>query len=312
MSSREHYSDLTLGTAQLGLEYGIANVTGKPKRPEAIALVRQAVADGVTSIDTARAYGDAESRIGEALADGIIDSVQVITKLDPLDDLGPDESEENVRLAVETSILRSCQALRTQYLSTLLLHRWKHRTMYNEVIWRKLLELKEEGIIKQLGASVCNPEEAIKAIADPDLEHIQVPFNVLDRRWKISQFPQMASQKNGVVVHARSVLLQGVLSADASVWYKVAGNQGITWSRKLDRLVKEFGRESRADLCFAYVRAQTWIDSVVVGVETLSQLQENLKLFQKLPLTDDECQRVESELAGAPEDVLNPAKWIKK
>jgi spore coat polysaccharide biosynthesis protein SpsF len=55
---------MTLGTAQLGLEYGVANRTGKPNRETAAGMVRDAIAHGVTTLDTARAYGDAEEVLG--------------------------------------------------------------------------------------------------------------------------------------------------------------------------------------------------------------------------------------------------------
>ena len=61
-------AELVLGSVQLGLAYGAANRTGKPSRGQACRLVSRAVDAGITKFDTARAYGDAEERLGEALA----------------------------------------------------------------------------------------------------------------------------------------------------------------------------------------------------------------------------------------------------
>ena len=47
-------AQLVLGTAQLGLPYGIANKIGLPNERDAVALIRRAVDAGITSIDTAR------------------------------------------------------------------------------------------------------------------------------------------------------------------------------------------------------------------------------------------------------------------
>ena len=57
---------MALGTVQLGIEYGAANKTGMPTEEEAIAMIRTAAERGVMSLDTARAYGLSEHRIGKA------------------------------------------------------------------------------------------------------------------------------------------------------------------------------------------------------------------------------------------------------
>lgn len=308
MLNRKKYSELTLGTAQLGMEYGIANFIGKPSKNQAISIIRQAVIQGVTSIDTARSYGESEARIGESLADGFAEQVEVITKLDSLETLELKDLK-TVQRAVDRSIMRSCQELRTNQLPTLLLHRWEHRFACQEAIWKRLLYLKKQDYIQKLGVSVYTPKEAIEALKDPEIKHIQLPFNILDWRWKAADIPQLAQQRSDVVIHARSVLLQGLLIADSATWARLKNFNATLWLGKLDMLVKELGVESRTELCFAYVRAQPWITSIVVGVDTVSQLDENIKLFQKPYLTIDECQQVEAKLEGATEELLNPAKW---
>jgi aryl-alcohol dehydrogenase-like predicted oxidoreductase len=58
----------TLGTAQLGLpKYGRTNATGCPPEADAVALIRAAVDGGVKFIDSARAYGLSEGRVGQAV-----------------------------------------------------------------------------------------------------------------------------------------------------------------------------------------------------------------------------------------------------
>lgn len=191
------YSDLTLGTAQLGMNYGIGNTTGKPNFTEAVAIIQQAIACGINSIDTARAYGNSEAIIGQALTGGFAEQIQVITKLDPLNNLkSTSHSENNIGLAVEQSILKSCEYLCTNSLQTLLLHKWEHRFAYQESIWHKLLELKDRGYIQKIGVSVYTPQEAIEALNESEIEHIQLPFNLLDWRWKASGIHNLISTKS--------------------------------------------------------------------------------------------------------------------
>ena len=80
IKSSLHPTRLTLGTAQLGLRYGIANRAGRPDDATAAALLDRAWDLGIRSFDTARAYGDAEARLGGWLGDGHHEPM-VISKL---------------------------------------------------------------------------------------------------------------------------------------------------------------------------------------------------------------------------------------
>jgi spore coat polysaccharide biosynthesis protein SpsF (cytidylyltransferase family)/aryl-alcohol dehydrogenase-like predicted oxidoreductase len=309
VSSKGIHGELTLGTVQLGMQYGIANRTGQPSRSLAIRMVREAIAHGVTTLDTARSYGEAEEVLGEALSGAWRSRVEVITKLDPLASLRDDSDESSIRAAVDESVRRSCEALRVAKLSMLLLHRFHHYHAWGGAVWHRLLELCEEGTIGSLGASVYQPREALEFLKDPAIRHLQIPMNVLDWRWKASGVDRVLVERPDVVVHARSALLQGLLVSPAAGWPASAEYDG---SRSLDQLREsagDFGRESVTDLCLAYVRSQPWITSTVVGCETLEQVKENLRLFCQPKLTAEQCAELESWLPRAPEGLLNPSQW---
>lgn len=308
VSNRVH-SELTLGTAQLGMKYGIVNRAGKPSHPQAVAMVRKAIAHGVTAVDTARAYGDAEQVLGEALSGAWQSRVQVVTKLDPLSSLLADANEDQVRNAIDESVQKSCQALHTRQLATLLLHRWHHHHSWGGSVWRRLLELRDEGTITALGVSVYEPVEALEALRDPDIQHLQIPMNVLDQRWKANGVQQALADRPDVVVHARSALLQGILVHPPESWPLLDNYDAASSVQQLQTLARRFGRESLADLCLAYVRSQPWITSVVVGCETLPQIEANLRLFRLPRLTPEQCEELERTVPMAPEALLNPSKW---
>jgi len=300
------HSKLTLGTAQLGMTYGAANITGQPSDSDAKILVREAIKHGITNIDTARAYGDAERRLGEALADGYAGRATVITKLNPCVNI---DSKTSATLAVEASVFRSCRELGASNLNVLLLHRWSQRFSHNETIWKRLIELKQEGVIRKLGVSVQSPGEMLEALEDPEITHVQLPFNILDWRWKAADIERVLAKRQDVVIHARSVLLQGILPADASFWPRLKNLDANDWINKINLVVSVLGRQNIKDLCYAYTLAQPWITSIVVGMENMKQLNDNILLLQKDPLTPDECSTVESMLASAPEELLNPSLW---
>lgn len=301
-------SKLTLGTAQLGTVYGWVNDAGKPSRAEAVAIIRKAVAAGVSPFDTARGYGQAEDIVGEALGGNANSRVRVITKLDLV---GLDEAanETEVRRRVDESINSSSRALRIEKLDTLLLHRWSHHHMWRGVAWQRLLEHRDGGRIARLGASVYEPSEALDALGDSAIQHLQIPMNVLDWRWKAAGVDRALADRPDTVVHARSALLQGILAHPAERWPDIVGFDSAACADKLSMLAKRFHRTGIVDLCFAYVRSLSWVNSVVVGCETIVQLEQNLEMFTRPKLTDNECAELEGSLQRAPEALLNPAKW---
>lgn len=298
-------AQFVLGTVQLGLAYGRANVTGKPSQEAALALIRQAWDNGVTAFDTARAYGDSEERLGEALMGR---SAHIVTKLSPLADLGADVPLPDVRDAVDRSLERSLAALRRDRIEVCLLHEFGHFDAFGGAIWTQLLEHQAQGRICTLGASVGSPHELRRALAEPAVRHIQLAANLLDWRWCESG---LLDALHNVTVHVRSTLLQGILAADVSVWPRIEGVDPVALSAWLADSARALGRDGIVDLALAYIRAQDWVDGAVLGLETQSQLQANLALFARPPLTADECAFIDKTRPRVPASFLDPPQWPK-
>ena len=302
---------LVLGTAQLGQVYGAANRVGLPSEANAIALVRAALAGGVRTIDTARAYGESERRIGLALEGAA--SVEIVTKLDPLRSLPVDAKPETAAAAARQSLAASRRALGRYRLDTVLLHVPSHRRDWGGGVWRVLLQERDDGKIGTLGVSVQNPSEAIASLQDRDILHLQLPLSPADRRWSAPEFIKARRSRDDVTIHVRSVLLQGLLAGTPDAHWPVFGG----WSParlvgELGSLARNLGRTDVVDLCLAWVRAQDWIDGVVVGMETQEQLRSNLAHFEQPPLSTDECARLAAPLADIPEALVDPPRWPKE
>lgn len=301
-------AELVLGTVQLGVPYGAANSTGMPPRETAIRLLRRAASMGVAAFDTARAYGDAEDRIGSAFEGAT--PVETITKLDPLARLPDDASPADAEAATDESVARSLVALKRTSLDTLLLHRAAHVTSHNGAIWNRLNELRKAGVIGRIGVSAQSPEDAHLALAAEGLGHIQLPFNVLDWRWAERGVIEVLRRRRDVTVHARSIFLQGLLAReDANLWPHITGVDPDRILFTLNSLARALNRKNAADLCLAYARGQDFIDGVVVGMETENQLSENLRLYVERPLSADECTIVANRMPRVPVQLLDPALW---
>jgi len=302
-------SRLTLGTVQLGMPYGIANRSGMPSENESRLLLQNAIDAGISAVDTARAYGVAEERLGALLSAAYRDRISIITKLDVLSEIPDSAPRDWVRSAVDASVYRSCNALRAKRIDTLLLHRWAHHDAWNGAAWGRLLEMKQDGLLEVIGASVSNPVEAIAALDDAHLGHLQCPVNILDWRWRSEAFLQAVQRRPDVIIHARSVLLQGLLSLEPAAWPRMSGFDARSLCSMLDKIASDFGRLDRIDLCLAYVRALPWVTSLVIGMEHSDQLRVNLRYMQTPPLDTDQVGLIQDSLPHVSEMILNPAQW---
>lgn len=302
---------MVLGTAQFGLTYGIANTNGQPAQDQVNTLVQTAIANGVQYLDTARAYGDSEQVLGKALSGGWDSRAAIITKMSPLDDCPADASASVVRAYVEQSIYKSCHALRVKSLDVLMLHRAQHLTAWQGAAWESLCNLKQQKVISRLGVSVQSPEEALSALDFEAVEFIQLPFNILDYRWDtvIEKISQVRAYRP-LVIHARSALLQGLLTTTRmDLWQRACcpnAAEVIAWLRSKAEI---YTNGNVVDLSLRYVCSQHWVDGVVIGVETREQLIDNLVRVSSGNWTDGVVSTITEDRPRVPVETLNPAKW---
>ncbi|MBI2255468.1 MAG: aldo/keto reductase [Proteobacteria bacterium] len=301
-----------LGSVQLGAQYGKLRKFNFPTHDEAVALMRRAAAWGVREFDTARNYGEAEVRLGAAFDPAthpLPAGARIVTKLHPMQQLPADLSESEARKAVDDSIAASRRSLRMERLPIVMLHLAYLRHAWNGAAWARLLELKAEGAIGELGLSAVTPEEAISFLDDPLIKHMQVPINILDPRWAQLGAAEKFATRPDITVHARSIFLQGVLFEKAvSGWPPKAAEVPalIAW---LDEAARRFTGGNVAQLAVSYLRGLGWLDGLVVGVESEAQLADNLRLFDAAPLSADAVAEIDRTRPAFNESLLDPGKW---
>ncbi|SFM81961.1 aldo/keto reductase [Marinobacter pelagius] len=302
---------MVLGTAQFGLDYGIANREGRPGQDVVTSLVRTAISNGVEYLDTARAYGDSETVVGKALAGGWGSRVRVITKLSPLADCPADASPDVARAFAERSVYQSCHALGVSSLDVLMLHRASHQEAFGGAVWDALLGLQQRGVVGELGVSVQSPEEALAALEHESVCFIQLPFNILDYRWdEVVEKVAQVRRNRSVVVHARSALLQGLLTTDAEgLWRRARCANASEVGSWLRARAAEYTNGDVVELCLRFVFSQPWIDGVVVGVDTREQLVDNLIRSGAERWDDNELTSILRDRPRVSENTLDPATW---
>lgn len=304
-------SRMVLGTAQFGLTYGIANTSGRPQQEQVETLVHTAIANGVQYIDTARAYGESEEVLGKALSGGWGSRVTIVTKLSPLNECPADATSSVVRAFVERSVFQSCRTLHKSCLDVLMLHRAEHLKAWNGSAWEALSDLKHRKVIGRLGVSVQSPEEALSALDFDAVEFIQLPFNILDYRWdEVVEKVSLVCQRRPLVIHARSALLQGLLtSSQVDLWHRACCSNATNVIDWLHTKAAEYTEGDVVELALRYVLSQSWIDGVVIGVETKEQLVDNLRKSVLDSWTGNCVGSIVADRPRVPLETLNPANW---
>lgn len=292
-------ASLVLGTAQLGMDYGIANHAGRPGAVEAAALVGAALDAGVTTFDTAMAYGDSEAALGQALRDNnATATAQVVTKLPPTLN-----SEDAPQLA--EIVDGCCRRLRVDRLAGVLLHREEQLDLLDGPVGAALSALVEQGVVRKLGVSVYTPQQAQQALHHPLIRHIQWPGSMLDRRF-LPLLP--LARQRGITVHIRSVLLQGVLV--------MAPDDLPPHLKVLEPVLEQFHRLCRDYTVTPAAAAIGWLlhaapgAGVIFGAETARQVRDNLDALQRAGALSEGLWTAMTALP-VPQDpcVLNPALW---
>lgn len=295
----QRVSHLVLGTAQLGQDYGIANDHGRPTPTAARSLIAAAWRQGVTTFDTAQAYGAGEALLGAALGElGAVRDAQVVTKLAPTIDLGnPD--------AVLAAVRASCSRLRAKSLWGLMLHREQMLDRWQDGLGETLCNLRDQGLVRYLGVSMYTPQAATRALEIPDIDLLQVPCNAWDQRMLTGGILEAARLRDKLCF-VRSVYLQGLLTltpADVAERLPVAVPAATQWTTLAAAL-----HVTPTQLALRFARS---LDCpLVIGVETPEQLADNLRRLHEPPLSATARGTLRRRLTRwLTPDLLNPSMW---
>ena len=274
----------SLGTANLGLDYGIASSGHESRRNNAANILNYACEAGITYLDTASAYGDAEQVIGKFWPENTL--IMVTTKLSPHDCADP----KSILASVDQSLANT----NLESFWSVLLHD-------SSVLFKKggaeikdaLLELLSSGRARRIGISAYTEAEVVRAKRFmPEMTVFQLPENICDRRKYFSlALTDLAQQGN--LIFVRSIFLQGLLLMNPNdIPEKVATARQVL--RTLGDLCQNESI-SRLELCMGYAKSIPWASGIVIGADSSKQLEEVYKAFltsrtrdfSSLPTLDD-------------------------
>lgn len=286
-------SKIALGSANFGCDYGLANHAGKVSNTELEKILSLSKEVGIEVIDTAQAYGDSESRIGTLCGDG---RFKIVTKI------GVDLERNFKTDTINSFVKQSCKRLNQSHIFAVLVHRPEALLGGNgRKIIKELLTLKEERVVSKIGISVYSPLILGEISKLMQLDIVQAPFNIFDQQILSSGWGQRL-KANGTEIHTRSTFLQGLLLMKRSNLPRYFSSN---WPDLFNSWY-EFLRTNGVDalnVALNFVLKQNWIDKVVVGVDSASQLRSIVEIETSLECMDF------PQLGCDDANLINPSKW---
>jgi len=290
-----YISKLSLGTVQFGLDYGIANSTGKPSQESVDKIIDYVYENGLNCFDTASAYGNSEEVLGEASYNK--ENIFFISKLKS--NFFIDNLNKNV--------LKSLANLKRDTLYGLLLHdsellySWKEE--YSLLVDR-LIESKK---IKYFGVSIYTDEDFNLAIENDSVKFIQIPFNIFDQRAITKGWLEKA-KKHNKLIFIRSIFLQGLLLMDIKKLPK-----DLEKAKKYLRIFEDYSQKlnmSKSELALSFVDSVATESVLLFGCDNIEQAKENIENYNKLKKVESNiCNDITQSFKDIDETIYNPTKW---
>lgn len=291
-----------LGTVQFGLDYGIANRGGQPDYRTCRDIVAAALEAGINAFDTAALYGQSEEVLGRVLAElGVGDRVLVVSKSRPIAESGV--APDDIDAFIERSLRESLRNLRLDRLGVFMFHR-EGDLPFTEALGR----MKDKGLAERIGVSVDARAGADRAVATDGIGAVQLPHNMLDRRFSDGPLFDRLEDR-GVRLFARSAFLQGLLLMSEEQ-IPASLRTVVPVRRRLESLAREGGM-GVAELCLRYCLSFPQITSVLIGVDSVSQLCENMEAVRRGPLDAGTLERINQCVPDLPDAVVRPSLWGK-
>lgn len=283
-------SRLVFGTAAIGMPYGLprvgATASEAPSLEAVHALIERALDLGITTFDTAPAYGDSEKRLGEALRD----RGEVWTKV----------TSGSPVVSLEAS-LRSLQRPRVELLQW---HNWT-AALGADPKWRdEWTSLRSDHRALALGATTYGVADALAAVASGHFDVVQVECNLVNQG--VVNAIANAETDRAVSVAVRSVYLQGALTDEGrSLPDRPALHQGVARARTLAGTLGV----SLTQLALRFALEHPAIKHVIVGFDRPAQLEQACHIAgSSLALPLDSKGKIEAlDLRGDP--AADPRNW---
>ena len=258
---------IIIGTAQFGEKYSISSNNGV-NYIEANKILKEAYKNKINHLDTAINYFKAYNVLKRIN----ISNWNIITKFPNLKSVKNSQKQYNI---YANNILKDFKVNKIKCV-----HFHNTNQLFSskgERLFKILKDLKEKKVINQIGASVYFPEDVDKLLKNYDFDVIQCPVNIFDKEFIIKKTLQKIKKRN-IKVHVRSIFLQGLLLIETQKlpkYFKKWHNFFDIWQKYLIE-----NKISALEACISFIKNEKDIDNVIVGVDSVIQLNQILKAFK--------------------------------
>jgi aryl-alcohol dehydrogenase-like predicted oxidoreductase len=276
-----------------------------------LAALNKAIDLGINFIDTADVYGDGHSeqliaQVRQARSEHLIVATKAGRRLNP--HVASGYNRQNLTAFVE----RSLRNLETEALDLLQLHSPPSEVYDMPEVFGVLDDLVQQGKIRFYGVSVERVDEALKAITYPNVQSIQIIFNMF--RLKPSEQFFAAARERQVGILARVPLASGMLTGKFRPETRFAPNdhrnfnrhgeafdQGETFSgvdyetglqavEELRKLVPQGA--TMAQFALRWILMFPEVTSAIAGAKNTQQVEDNVRAASLPALSSETMQRV--------------------
>jgi aryl-alcohol dehydrogenase-like predicted oxidoreductase len=275
--------------------WAIGGAWGDVSKDDAKAALHAALDSGVTFLDTADVYGDGRSEqlIAEVLKERGGEKPYVATKLGRR--LSPHVAEGFTKQNLTAFVDRSLANLQTDCLDLVQLHCPPPAVYYQQEVFSHMDDLVKAGKIRHYGVSVEKVEEALKAIEYPNVQSIQIIYNIFRQRPASLFFAEAKKRQVGVIarVPLSSGLLTGKMSANTAfaaddhrafnrngeAFDKGETFSGVPYDVALE-VVEEIRKlvpanASMAEFALRWILMEDAVSTVIPGARNAAQAQAN-------------------------------------
>jgi len=292
------------GPAVSVIGYGawpLSNNMGAVSDRDARASVEEALARGVTVIDTAEVYGPSEERLGSLLRPHR-ERIFLATKVS-----GSNLTSAHVREAVETSLRR----LQTEALDLYQIHWFDDRQPLEEGL-ETMAAMQAEGKIRYLGLSNFDVPQMERALKVAPIQSLQPRYNLFDRQIEAAILP--FCREHGIGILAHSPLGKGLLAGkyrpghvfapddERSQFDRFKGERFAAYIAKADRLqaIAAARGLTLPQLAVAWTLRAEAVTVCLAGAKDAHQARENAAAGDVV-LSAEELRQIEAILAEGEE-----------
>ena len=295
-------SEISLGTVELGMDYGIPMQGDhlQPSEADAARTLNCALDLGVNLIDTARAYGESEAIIGRALKSRR-DAYLLATKISSSNWEGYTGKE--LREQVEASIAESLRTLQTDIIDLLYIHNATPELIQRGEIVEIMQRAQEAGYARFIGTTTYGEAAPLAVLEDGRFDCVQVAYNLLDRQ--LEERVLLLAKANDIGIVIRSVLLKGALTYR----YTHLPDELHELRTVVDEVNSLCDAQSGSlpELAYRFVLANPAVSTALVGTGRVHELQEIVSFLGRGPLPSEIFNNIR-EIVVSP-DQLNPGNW---